>query len=1260
LFFKIFFTFTPCFKSLNPIHYINLLHIIILYLKLLLHMKRLFQKLSMSLFALTLLSNVLLAQNAEQLKQPHPDAVNIALRFLEKQQSAWNLTAEDVKNVRVQDYYSTEANGVTHVFILQENAHIELYNGLVNVNVLPSGEILFAGNRFMHDFASTVNATQPRLTPEVAIRTACEVLKVKYTEGSPLKQVLSKTEFIFDKGTSVLSDINVKLKYQRMSDNSARLAWDLNIDQPDGQNHWTVRIDALTGEMLDKGSYTLHCKLEKDHFAHAKTDCADENSAYTEGSRNNRENSSVFQKQTLGAKTASAATVIGGGSYRVFALPTESPSHGNRTLVVDPADSLASPFGWHDVNGVVGAEYQITRGNNVWAYLDLTNTDASSGDEPNGGATLAFDPFYSPTIVADSLQKAATVNLFYVNNMVHDITARYGFDEASGNFQANNYSGNAAGNDAVKAQAQDSYGLTAATAGRNNANFSTPPDGGAPRMQMYIWDDAAAETKLLHVKAPTALISDVVTFAAYPNFGAQITATPVTGDAVFVNDGSGSPTLGCGTIQNNLTGKIALIDRGTCEFGAKALKAQQKGAIGVVICFFDDNLAGMAAGASGANVTIPVVAIKKSDADKMRAAAAAGTLKLSLYEAVAPLPPNLDGDFDNGIIIHEYMHGISNRLTGGRNNTNCLGNAEQGGEGWSDFLALALTARPGDRGITNRGVGTFVIRQPITAEGIRNAPYSTDLNVSTQNYSELPFTASTTAVKATNAEVHSTGEVWCAALWEMYWGMSDKYGWDANWKNVNSGNGKAIRLVMDGMKMQPCSPGFLDARDAILAADRADFNGDNQCLIWEAFARRGMGYNAKQGLSTSTADNVSSEEKNPYCVKALKITKTAPDFIKAGEQITYTIQVINHKGIAATSVVVTDEMPQFTTLVAGSASRAVTQAGQNLSFAIGAMNNNDTVTITYKVATDPTKKSIVQFADDFERGDINWDPVSLKNSTVFWDIQGLYVRGGTKAYGIGYAQTAASGAVDQATQLLNPVTIRGTKPILNFFQRFNTEPRYDAAILQITTNNGTTWDDLGDKIFKSPYSGKIIYSLFAIPNQRGWSGLVNKYTPVSVDLSSYVGQSVKFRYRFGTDTTDMREGWFIDDVSVMDMFNYDTRVRLSSAQGDTASAGVIGRGTIVDGATTPTTEITEGSYLHVFPNPANDLLNISILVNKPTREADVSIVSVDGRVMWQQKTTFNGSKELLLPVNMAEFASGIYFVKVRTDEKTLVEKVVKR
>lgn len=60
---------------------------------------------------------------------------------------------------------------------------------------------------------------------------------------------------------------------------------------------------------------------------------------------------------------------------------------------------------------------------------------------------------------------------------------------------------------------------------------------------------------------------------------------------------------------------------------------------------------------------------------------------------------------------------------------------------------------------------------------------------------------------------------------------------------------------MDGMKFQPCKPGFVDGRDAILAADEALTGGDNQCEIWTAFARRGLGVDAEQGTSAKKTDN---------------------------------------------------------------------------------------------------------------------------------------------------------------------------------------------------------------------------------------------------------------------------------------------------------------------------------------------------------------------------------------------------------------------
>ena len=90
---------------------------------------------------------------------------------------------------------------------------------------------------------------------------------------------------------------------------------------------------------------------------------------------------------------------------------------------------------------------------------------------------------------------------------------------------------------------------------------------------------------------------------------------------------------------------------------------------------------------------------------------------------------NSDGDFDNGVIAHEYTHGISTRLTGGASNSSCLQSSEQMGEGWSDWAALMMQVQTGDQPEDVKGIGTFVANQSTDGRGIRQYPYSTDMSV---------------------------------------------------------------------------------------------------------------------------------------------------------------------------------------------------------------------------------------------------------------------------------------------------------------------------------------------------------------------------------------------------------------------------------------------------------------------------------------------------------------------------------------------------
>jgi len=77
-------------------------------------------------------------------------------------------------------------------------------------------------------------------------------------------------------------------------------------------------------------------------------------------------------------------------AYNVFAIPLESPNHGNRSIISGTDNLSASPFGWHDIDGNAGADYTITRGNNVYAYEDQDDNN-DPGYSPDGGALLDFD-----------------------------------------------------------------------------------------------------------------------------------------------------------------------------------------------------------------------------------------------------------------------------------------------------------------------------------------------------------------------------------------------------------------------------------------------------------------------------------------------------------------------------------------------------------------------------------------------------------------------------------------------------------------------------------------------------------------------------------------------------------------------------------------------------------------------------------------------------------------------------------------------------
>lgn len=182
-------------------------------------------------------------------------------------------------------------------------------------------------------------------------------------------------------------------------------------------------------------------------------------------------------------------------------------------------------------------------------------------------------------------------------------------------------------------------------------------------------------------------------------------------------------------------------------------------------------------------------------------------------------------------------------MTGGPDNTGCLGGTEAGGmgEGWSDFMATAIHTKKRFNRSKIVYFGHWISNKP---GGYRQYPYSTNMMVNPLTYASVNGLT----------EVHDIGTIWASALYEMLWNLIDKHGntdaqlpkYDA--KGVpTDGKYLAMKLVIDSFALQPCNPNMVQSRDSIIDADVALTGGANKCELWKAFAKRGLGKNAKFG-----------------------------------------------------------------------------------------------------------------------------------------------------------------------------------------------------------------------------------------------------------------------------------------------------------------------------------------------------------------------------------------------------------------------------
>ncbi|GGG31712.1 peptidase M36 [Dokdonia pacifica] len=753
-----------------------------------------------------------------------------------KNKSLQNIQSDDISDLVIKDIVYSKQTGVTHVYAFQKINDIEIYNSMVNAT-FKDGEIIYLSHNLETGITSRTAKVSPRITPLQAASNASISLGLGRSNFIIDKKVSTK-EFTLSNGGVSLEEVPVKLVYQVTKDNSLKLAWDLSIYTLDEEHWYSVRVDAITGELLDQYDGVMHCTFDSHHDQ--TVELSNHNIAKMPSQLDQVHNPMRVNE------------ISGGGVYNVFPMPIESPNHGINRLVMNPHDPIASPLGWHDTDGIAGAEFTITRGNNTYVYEDRDG-NSIPGASADGGEDLSFYSNYNFNAPPINSLDANMTNLFYWNNIMHDVFYQYGFDEESGNFQVNNYGNAGLGEDAVEVQAQ--------RGGRNDVNDARifiSPDGTSPTMRMNLWGDPNASRLHLNIVNEPFEGSYLAREAAFGPGLPTLLETPIVGSLVVVeDDNSGSSTDAndaCDSLMNSddLEGNIAVIRRGTCTFDSKVFAAQNAGATAVIIV---NNVPGDPFPPTGAiyvdSITIPSIMISQANGEDIISLLGDGNPMIAKLQNRGPYLR--DSALDNGVVAHEYGHGITVRLTGGPSTIACSGNRENMNEGWSDYFGLMMTMTANDAPEDARGVGTYILGQPVDGPGIRRTrQYSTDFAVNDLTHGDLQNLIIT----------HDVGSVWTTMLWDMTWDLIDEYGFDSDLYNGTGGNNIALQLVVDGLKLQPCRPGFVDGRDAILAAVEINrLISDNQrdavsCIIWNAFANRGLGFSAQQNDTFTPFDNV--------------------------------------------------------------------------------------------------------------------------------------------------------------------------------------------------------------------------------------------------------------------------------------------------------------------------------------------------------------------------------------------------------------------
>jgi hypothetical protein len=1077
----------------------------------------------------------LLRGGANQVAMAAPNATAAARQHVERLAPAWGVRTDGMPTLEMLGEVRVPGGTIVRMRQVIDGLPVATASGgEVRVMIAKDNSLIAASGKLIS--RSTPHARVPKFVDDDAAAVARAVTDTYKTSFAPsFARSALATRSVAQDGTRLLSG----------------QTGSVNVETARARKAWIPEAKGLTAAWIVE-AYTSNAKTTSGD-AYRTVIAAD---------------GRVLSRTNLTAEEAYSYRVFAEttGEFHPFDGPINDPSPhatgvpgapfpGYATPNLVTVDGLNHPAGSETPDPWLIPGSTETLGNNVDAYIDIAPpTGLSFGDfratvttPASATVTGAFDRIYDTAagaLTTPAQQMAGVTALFYTINWMHDFWYDAGFTEAAGNGQNNNFGRGGEDRDAILAEAQDC--ATCTPPSRNNANMSTPSDGLNPRMQVFVWTNDKRSLKA----------GDLAPSTGTAVFGAG--SFDLSAGVVLADDGvvlpmpAGTVTDGCTALSAPATGKIVLVDRGSCSFKTKALVAQTAGAVGMILA---NNADGAPPGLADdplitTPITIAVLAVTKSDGAALKAAMAAGAVTATMKRA---LGPDLEGTLDASIVAHEFGHYLHHRLTQ-CNTTFCSAMSE----GWADFVALLAIAREGDdldKAYPMAVYSTQSFAGDSVYFGIRRAPYSVNPAINgltfkhmadeTPSPTTFPFSAG-----GPNAEVHNAGEVWASMLWEGYVALQKAPG--ANFDEVRL---KMRQYVVAGLLIAPPEATPLETRDALLAAVNAA-SADDHAILAAAFARRGFGSCAvSPGADSQDFNGItdSFDVKGQLVPNAARIQEqTSCDqdrVLDAGETSKVTVEISNPGPLDLTGVNVKLSSPnpaiQVATatvavgeLAAYSATSAVfyvklassvsAPTAVELTAEITSADSCGPVNVPMAIRVNSDDAGETSATDNFDAGTSVWTPDA---DTQEWS----HVRQSPLD---GAWHGADSGGPSDTSLTSPPLTAGNGALTATFTHRFSFEgtvaEAFDGGVIEISTDEGATWADVST-VADPKYNVVITPGATSISELPAFGAESEGYPEtqaLTLDFGDKLaGKTFQLRFRVVSDSNSGGPGWDIDDLA---------------------------------------------------------------------------------------------------------------------------------